>query len=185
VGVFLWVGYKYDVDSVYLGREKAKFLGHVSQADLEATTPDLARGGDVNAWHAPPFILLSPEKPSARGTSSGQAHGIYEEAREIRNGRRQKVFWGYGAHRSLPLLSSDAGHLLRLAASLLGHNLCFVTRNQIKLFVLLTKDFLVRIKSCRKGIEGVVRGKLIPRSLHCLQNFMPVHGLLLDHLSHH
>jgi len=133
----------------------------------------------------PPFILLSPEKPSARGTSSGQAHGIYEEAREIRNGRRQKVFWGYGAHRSLPLLSSDAGHLLRLAASLLGHNLCFVTRNQIKLFVLLTKDLLVRIKSCRKGIEGVVRGKLIPRSLHCLQNFMPVHGLLLDHLSHH
>ena len=59
------------------------------------------------------------------------------------------------------LLSSDAGPLLRLAASLLGHNLCFVTRNQIKLFVLLTKDLLVRIKSCREGIEGVVCGKLI------------------------
>jgi hypothetical protein len=54
VGVFLWVGCKYDFDSVYLGRKKAKFLGHISQADLEAITPYLARGGDVNAWHAPP-----------------------------------------------------------------------------------------------------------------------------------
>jgi hypothetical protein len=167
-----------------LAERRPSFSG-MSASRPGSNNPLPGQGWRCQCLACPPFILLSPEKPSARGTSSGQAHGIYEEAREIRNGRRQKVFWGYGAHRSQPLLSSDAGHLLRLAASLLGHNLCFVTRNQIKLFVLLTKDLLVRIKSCRKGIEGVVRGKLIPRSLHCLQNFMPVHGLLLDHLSHH
>jgi hypothetical protein len=54
VGVFLWAGCKYDVDPVYLGRKEAKFLGHVSQADLKAATLYLARGGNVNAWHDPP-----------------------------------------------------------------------------------------------------------------------------------
>ena len=58
VGVFFWAGCDYHVDSIYLGRKEAKFLGHVSQGDLKAVTLYLDRGGRYQsagrAWHDSP-----------------------------------------------------------------------------------------------------------------------------------
>ena len=58
VGVFLWAGCDYHVDSVYLGRKEAKFLGHVSQGDLKAVSLYLDRGGDVNLQDEPGMTPL-------------------------------------------------------------------------------------------------------------------------------
>ena len=58
VGVFFWAGCDYHVDSIYLGRKEAKFLGHVSQGDLKAVTLYLDRGGDINLQDEPGMTPL-------------------------------------------------------------------------------------------------------------------------------
>jgi hypothetical protein len=83
VGVFFWAGCDYHVDSIYLGRKEAKFLGHVSQGDLKAVTLYLDRGGNVNLQDEPGIDIgpcIMPSMPTSEGVASKWSSCCCKEA---------------------------------------------------------------------------------------------------------